>query len=256
MDENEDDERLCGGSNTEYEGPCWHKPKFVVRMFFLVWVAIIALGVGLVMNSYRTDDVEQDLSRVHVQQYTLDGGMRPQVYTYNATGEWSVPSGIFMPADGRMYSRSWCTFSENTRTAEVRFIVQGTAETTSSQLTRWVEFRFEVPYGLPIGVLPGSEHATDYTRCPLPQCGTADYRVGIGGGGGFTNAESAFLTLANVWQNGHLAPVPVTCGCSLETPIRMSCSFPGASLLSLDGQLQVNGVFWYTTLNVTVPPGS
>ncbi len=252
----EDEERCCGG-DTEYEGPVYYKPKFTLGMILFLWVAVAGVCYGIVAVDYRSGTIEQELDRVHVQQYTLDGGMRPQFYTYNATGEWSVPSGIFLTADGRMYSRSWCTFSENTRTASVQFVVQGTAETTSNQLNNWVEFRFEVPYGLPIGVLPGSEQGATYTRCPMPQCGTADYRAGIGGGSGFTNAESAFLTLATVSQNrSRLAPVPVTCGCSLETPIRMSCTFPGASLLPLDGPLEVHGAFWYTTLNATVPPGS
>jgi hypothetical protein len=254
----DDEERFCGGDDAEYaDGPYWKRPKFFCGMFVFVWLAIGGLAYGLVTVDWRAGNIEDELARVHVAQFTLDGGMRPQFYTYNATGEWSVPSGIFMPADGRMYSRSWCTFSENTRTAQVRFIVQGTAETTSAQLENWVEFRFEVPYGLPIGVQPGGEMGAAYTRCPLPQCGTADYRAGIGGGGGFTNAESAFLTLARVSQNRtRVAPAAVTCGCSLENPIRMSCTFPGNALLALDGPLEVQGEFWYTTANVTLPPSA
>lgn len=239
--------------DSDSDGPCYERPGVICLILFLLSLAITGAYIGLVTVDAHVGNVAAELDTVHVQQYTLLGGMRPQLYTYNASGEWSVPSGIFMPADGGMYSRSWCTFSENTRTAQVRFIVQGTAETTSAHLLNWVEFRFEVPYGLPIGVNPGGEVA--YSRCPMPLCGTADYRVGIGGGAEFTNAESAFLTLARVTQNRtHIAPAPVTCGCSQEMPVRMSCSFPGDALIFVDGALEVVGEFWYTTTNVTVPP--
>ncbi len=247
----------CGGDDDEYgsAGPCCLRPNVLMGSFAAVGLVFIAAFVSIWLVQANVDGVSDELARVHVQQYTLDGSVRPQFYSYNQTGEWSIPSGIVMPADGRMYARSWCTFSENTRTAQVRYIVQATAEVTSAQLANWVEFRFEVPYGLPIGTFPGDSVA--YTRCPMPQCGTADYRAGIGAGAEFTNAESAFLTLARVSQNRtHVAAVPVTCGCSTENPIRLACTFPGAGLLPIDGALDITGEFWYTTANVTVPPGA
>jgi hypothetical protein len=243
-----------GGEDDEYAGPCCLRPGVLAGAFCIIAVLFAGAFIGIAVVSGDVDDLTAELSRVHVQQYTLDGSMRPQFYTYNQTGEWSVPSGIVMPADGRMYARSWCTFSENTRTAQVRYVVQATAETSSAQLSNWVEFRFEVPYGLPIGVQPGDSTA-EYTRCPMPQCGTADYRAGIGAAGGFTNAEAAFVTVARVAQNRtRIAPVPVTCGCSQENPPRMSCTFPGSGLVPIDGPLDVTGEFWYTTADVTVPP--
>lgn len=242
-----EDGACCGG------GPCCLRPKVLLGTFATVGVLIVLAYVGIGVVNNRVGKVNAELVRVHVQQYTLDGSMRPQFFTYNQSGEWSVPSGIVMPADGRMFARSWCTFSENTRTAQVRFIVQATAEVSSAQLTNWVEFRFEVPYGLPIGAVSGGN--ADYTRCPLPLCGTADYRAGVGAMNEFTNAESAFMSIARVSQNRtRIAPVPVSCGCSQENPIRMSCTFPGAGLLPLDGALDITGEFWYTTANVTVPP--
>jgi len=251
----EDDGEGCCASSDYATGPCCMRPSFFLLATMFLSLALVGAYIGVIVTDYRIGDVEDELSRVHVQQYTLNGGMRPQFYTYNASGEWSVPSGIFMPADGPPYARSWCTFSENTRMAQVRFIVQGSAETTSAQLLNWVEFRFEVPYGLPVGVLPGGE--TPYSRCPMPLCGTADYRVGIGSGGSFTNAESAFLTLGRITQNRTLvAPVPLTCGCSMEMPVRMSCTFPGSGLYTLDGAFEAQGEFWYQTVNATVPPSA
>jgi hypothetical protein len=251
----EDADEGCCASSDYATGPCCLRPPILFTAILFLTAAVFCAYIGVIVTDYRIGEVEDELSRVHVQQFTLDGGMRPQFYTYNTSGEWSVPSGIFMPADGRMYARSLCTFAENTRSAQVRFIVQGSAETTSAQLTNWVEFRFEIPYGLPLGVLPGGE--TPYSRCPTPQCGTADYRVGIGSSGSFTNAESAFLTIARVTQNRTLiAPVPVTCGCSMEMPVRMSCSFPGSGLYALDGAFEAQGEFWYQTVNNTVPPSA
>lgn len=245
----------CGWNDEDDDepGPCCLRPRFVMIFNFIV---VVAFTVGFVVSyllSVQIADVNAELQNVHVQEFTLDGGIRPQFFTFNSSGEWSVPSGIYLAADSRMYSRSWCTFSENTRTARINFIVQGVAETSSNQLSTGVEFRFEIPYGVPIGVIPGTTSA--YSRCPVPQCGTADYRTGVGPMGSFTNMESAFFTLGQVTQNRtHIAPAPIVCGCSLETPIRISCSFSGKQLLPIDGELGLSGTIMYSTVNKTVPP--
>lgn len=236
----------------EYVGPCLLHPRVVLALNILIFGCIAAVGTYAFLIDDRVNGLSDELSGVHVQEYTLDGGMRPQFFTFGASGDLSVPSGIIMPADGRAYSRSWCTFSENTRTAEVRFVIQGTVETSSAQLGGGVEVRFEIPYGVPIGTVPGA--SVEYSRCPTPQCGTGDYRTGIGAMGTFVNMESAFFTQAQVSQNRtHLAPAPVSCGCSAESPIRLSCAFSGAQLLPMDGAFSISGVFMYTTANLTVP---
>ena len=97
---------------------------------------------------------------------------------------------------------------------------------------------------------------TEYSRCPFPQCGGADYRIGVGPMNSFTNMESAFFTIGQIVQNRtQLAPTPITCGCSLETPIpRISCSFSGKQLLPIDGELGLSGAIMYSTVSKTVPP--
>ena len=238
-------------SNYEYV-PC-----FLSRKFTLVSIALLACACGVLLflcidNQNNVHHLRNELQATHVQQYTLEGGMRPQFYTHNRSGDWSVPTGIIMPVDGRMFSRSTCTFSENTRTAEVLVIVQTNAEISSNQLHNLVEFRFEVPYGLPIGVAPGT--TTTYSRCPAPVCGTSDYRIGIGANNGFQDAESSFFSTGQVIQNRTLvAPTPIECGCSNEVPARMSCSFFGSHLLPIDGPLAIIGRISYVTANLTVP---
>jgi hypothetical protein len=221
-------------------------------MLLVIIFGVSVVATYTVSNYYAIDRNRQELQSVHVQQYTLEGGMRPQFYTHNISGDWTVPSGILMPADGRMYSRSSCTFSENTRTAQVQFVIQATAEVTSNQLQSLVEFRFEVPYGLPIGVNPGT--TTEYTRCPAPVCGMSDYRIGIGPNNAFQDQESAFFSVGQVVQNRtQLVPTPIECGCSSEIPARMSCSFFGKQLLSINGPLAITGTIDYATVNLTKP---
>lgn len=237
----------------EPPGPCCLRPRFVL-IFNVVAVTAIALAFGVSYAlSLQIEDMKHELQNVHVQEFTLEGVIRPQFFTFNSSGEWSVPSGIYLSSDSKMYSRSWCTFSENTRTARVDFIVQGVAETSSQQLNTGVEFRFEIPFGLPIGEVPGT--TVEHSRCPFPQCGAADYRNGVGSMGAFTNMESAFFTMGQVTQNRtRMAPAPIVCGCSMEDPRRFSCSFPGNQLLPIDGELGLIGTILYPTASKTVPP--
>jgi len=245
----------CGGDDDDDEYsqlPCYHHPTF--QLVFSLALLVLFSGVAVLAwtNYVQLEKVHTDIDNVHVQQYTLEGGMRPQFYTHNISGDWSVPSAIVMPADGKMYSRSWCTFSENTRTASVRLVIQATAEVTSNQLKSLVEFRFEVPYGLPVGVLPGT--TTEYSKCPAPICGMSDYRIGIGTDHGFQDQESAFFTVGQVVQNRtSLVPTPIECGCSAEVPARMSCSFYGSRLYPQDGPLAIVATITYSTVNVTKP---
>lgn len=246
----------CGWSDEDDDepGPCCLRPRVVAAINIIVFLSLLCTLTYAYTLDLHIDKLHDELQEVHVQEFTLDGGMRPQFFTFNSTGEWSVPSGVYLSGDGKMYSRSWCTFSENTRTARVDFVVQGTAETSSRQLNTGVEFRFEIPYGAPIGSVIGAE-GVEYSRCPLPLCGGSDYRAGIGPMGTFTNMESAFFTIGQVTQNRtRIAPTPVSCGCSMEMPTRISCSFSGAQLLDIDGELGVAGTIMYTTITKTQPP--
>ena len=243
-----------GGEDDDDYGyqPCCFAPKFTVASLVILFCMGTGVFLWAYLNTQAIDKVNKELALVHVQQYTLEGGMRPQFYTHNRSGDWTVPSAVIMPADGKTFSRTWCTFSENTRTAEIRFLIQATAEVTSGKLQSLVEFRFEVPYGLPLGVNPGS--VTEYSRCPAPKCGTSDYRIGVGADNSFQDQESSFFTMGQISQNRtHSASTALECGCSAEIPPRMSCSFHGSELAQMDGSLAIVGNIVYATVNATQP---